>query len=80
MVSINELARIVMDIAGKRLSIKHIPGPLGVRGRNSDNELIGKMLDWKPRRPLREGLETTYRWIEMQVSRVEGRNSARAAE
>ena len=80
MVSINELASMIMDIAGKTLSVKHIPGPLGVRGRNSDNELIGKMLGWKPQRPLREGLETTYRWIETQVSQVEGRNIARAAE
>jgi GDP-D-mannose 3', 5'-epimerase len=80
MVSINALARIIMDIAGKMLSVKHIPGPLGVRGRNSDNELIAKMLGWKPNRPLREGLETTYRWIETEVCRVEGRNIARAAE
>ena len=48
MVSINQLAGIITDIAGKTLSLKHIPGPLGVRGRNSHNELIGKMLGWKP--------------------------------
>src|SRR2546430_6106174 len=46
MVSINQLAKLVMEIAGKRLAIKHIPGPLGVRGRNSHNQLIQKMLDW----------------------------------
>jgi nucleoside-diphosphate-sugar epimerase len=80
MVSINELARIIMDIAGKALSVKHIPGPVGVRGRNSDNELIGKMLGWTPCQSLREGLKTTYRWIETQVRRREGRNSARSAE
>lgn len=79
MVSINELARMIMDIGGKALGIKHIPGPLGVRGRNSDNELIGKMLGWKPKQPLREGLEITYRWIEAQVTMAEGRNR-KAAE
>src|SRR5262249_56135399 len=80
MVLKNGLARMIMDIAGKMLSVKHIPGPLGVRGRNSDNALIAKMLGWKPNRPLREGLEATYRWIEAEVCRVEGRNISRAAE
>jgi nucleoside-diphosphate-sugar epimerase len=79
MVSINALARMIMDIAGKSLSVQHIPGPLGVRGRNSDNELIHKMLGWKPRQQLRKGLEVTYSWIEMQVRRAKGRN-AEAAE
>lgn len=68
MVTINQLAGIIMDIAGKKLTIKHIPGPLGVRGRNSDNRLIFEKLGWKPSRPLREGLEKTYRWIESQVA------------
>jgi nucleoside-diphosphate-sugar epimerase len=67
MVTINQLARIVMDIAGKQLRIVHIPGPLGVRGRNSDNRLIRERLGWAPSRPLREGLERTYAWIERQV-------------
>src|SRR5262245_6432318 len=80
MVSINELARMIMDIAGKKLSVTHVPGPLGVRGRNSDNDLIGKMLGWKPQGPLREGLEITYRWIEIQVGLVEGRNIKKVAE
>ena len=68
MVSINQLAEMVMQIAGKKLSIKHIPGPLGVRGRNSDNHLIAEKLGWKPSRPLREGMEKTYRWISQQVA------------
>ncbi len=68
-VSINELAGLAMDIAGKRLTLEHIPGPLGVRGRNSDNRLIAERLGWKPARPLREGLEKTYAWIEGQVVR-----------
>jgi nucleoside-diphosphate-sugar epimerase len=77
MVSINQLADVVMDIAGKKLTKRHIPGPLGVRGRSSDNRLIKSMLGWTPSRPLREGLEKTYRWIEAQVRR-QPRN-ARAA-
>ena len=67
MVSIDQLAKMVMDIAGKELSMKHIPGPLGVRGRNSDNRLISEKLGWRPSRPLRHGLEKTYAWIEEQV-------------
>jgi GDP-D-mannose 3', 5'-epimerase len=68
MVTINQLAAMAMQIAGKRLSIKHISGPLGVRGRNSDNHLIAEKLNWKPSRSLREGLEATYRWIDQQVT------------
>jgi GDP-D-mannose 3', 5'-epimerase len=68
MVTINGLASMVMDIAGKNLGIRHIPGPLGVRGRNSDNRLIGERLGWAPDRPLREGLEETYHWISDQVA------------
>jgi len=67
MVTINQLAEMIMDIAGKNLSIRHIPGPLGVRGRNSDNALIREKLGWAPSRSLREGLETTYKWIAEQV-------------
>ena len=68
MVSINKLAEMVMDIAGKIQSIKHIPGPLGVRGRNSDNRLIKEKLNWEPKAPLRNGLRKTYTWIEKQVN------------
>lgn len=70
MVTINQLAEMVMDIAGKRLKLRHVPGPLGVRGRNSDNRLIRDRLGWSPSRPLREGLEKTYAWIESQVRTV----------
>jgi GDP-D-mannose 3',5'-epimerase len=69
MVTINQLAYMVMEIAGKQLSIRHIPGPLGVRGRNSDNHLIQEKLHWRPSRPLREGLEKTYAWISGQVEK-----------
>lgn len=68
MVSINRLAEMIMEIAGKRLSVKHIPGPLGVRGRNSDNHLIAEKLGWKPSAPLVEGLKKTYSWIERMVN------------
>src|SRR5579883_779460 len=67
MVTINQLAETIMAIAGKKLSIRHVPGPLGVRGRNSDNALIREKLDWAPSRSLREGLEKTYEWIAAQV-------------
>ncbi len=67
MVTINQLARMVMDIAGKKIEIRHIEGPLGVRGRNSDNRLIESTLGWKPNYPLRKGMELTYRWVEDQV-------------
>jgi len=67
MVTLNQLAAMVMDAAGKRLHIRHIPGPLGVRGRNSDNRLIREKLDWAPSAPLQEGLEKIYGWINAQV-------------
>lgn len=67
MVSINQLVDLVSDIAGKRLHKRHVPGPTGVRGRNSDNRLIEEKLGWRPSRPLVAGLETTYAWIEEQV-------------
>lgn len=67
MVTINALAEMIMEIAGKKLRIKHIEGPLGVRGRNSDNRLIYEKTRWRPTRPLREGLKKTYHWIEKKV-------------
>ena len=67
MVSINQLAAMVMEIAGKRLRLKHVPGPLGVRGRNSDNRLVKARLGWEPRFSLKQGLAKTYAWIEDQV-------------
>ena len=69
MVTINQLVDVVCDIAGKRLRKRHVPGPTGVRGRNSDNTLIGGKLGWKPSQPLRSGLEATYSWIESQIRR-----------
>jgi nucleoside-diphosphate-sugar epimerase len=68
MVTINQLAEIVADIAGIKITIKHIPGPLGVRGRNSDNTRLREVLKWEPRLTLEEGLKRTYTWIEKQVA------------
>jgi len=69
MISINDLALMVADIAGKKISFKHIDGPLGVRGRNSENSLIKEKLGWSPNYPLRKGMEKTYAWIEGQVNK-----------
>ena len=70
MVTINHLAEMAMDIAGKKLRIRHIDGPLGVRGRNSDNHLLREKLGWEPTKPLKEGLAKTYIWINGQVERA----------
>jgi GDP-D-mannose 3',5'-epimerase len=67
MVTIDRLADLIMRIAGKRLDRRHIPGPLGVRGRNSDNRLIREKLGWAPSQPLVQGLEITYAWIDRQL-------------
>ncbi len=71
MVSINELVDIVANIANKKIKIKHIDGPLGVRGRNSDNTLIKQKLNWNYEMKLETGLEMTYKWIQSQVSNIE---------
>jgi len=63
MVTINKLAEIAMQVAGKKVSIKHITGPTGVRGRNSDNKLIREKLNWNYSMTLKEGVAKTYSWI-----------------
>ncbi len=68
MVTVNGLASMIMTIAGKHLSINHVPGPLGVRGRNSDNRLLRQQLGWEPRARLFDGLVPTYHWIEGQLT------------
>jgi GDP-D-mannose 3',5'-epimerase len=73
MVTINQMATMIMGIAGKKLTIKNIPGPTGVRGRNSDNAVIRAELNWEPKMRLLLGLTNTYTWIEDQV-----RSAARA--
>ena len=69
MVTINELADIIADISGITITKKHIDGPQGVRGRNSDNDKLRKVLGWEPQISLEDGLKTTYEWIEDQVRR-----------
>ena len=66
MVTINQLVRYVTDISGKEVYVKHIDGPTGVRGRNSDNKLINEKLGWQPTQPLYDGLMKTYEWINKQ--------------
>ena len=68
MITINDLARMAMDIAGKSLQIDNVPGPTGVRGRRSDNRLVRERLGWAPSSPLRAGLERTFAWINERVA------------
>lgn len=66
MIAINDLAKMAIDISGKTISIKNIDGPIGVRGRNSNNDLIRKVLNWEPKYNLRQGMELTFKWIRQQ--------------
>jgi len=68
MVTINELAEIIARCAGIVVRLRHVPGPQGVRGRNSDNTRLRQVLEWEPRIALEDGLARTYEWIEQQVS------------
>ena len=67
MVTINGMVDMIADIAGKKITRRHIPGPLGVRGRNSDNKMIHEKLGWRPAQPLSRGIKQTYAWIKDQV-------------
>ena len=69
MVTINQLAQYAVEASGKKINFKHIDGPLGVRGRNSDNTLIKQKLGWAPSQPLKVGMEKTYQWIAEQVAK-----------
>lgn len=80
MVSINRLAEMIMQIADKRVNIRHVPGPLGVRGRNSDNRLIREKLGWAPAEALTAGLAKTYPWIAAQVRKARGEDPAAPAK
>jgi nucleoside-diphosphate-sugar epimerase len=73
MVSINKLVDLVQEISGKKVRIKHISGPLGVRGRNSDNNLIREKLGWEPQFRLKDGLQFTYQWIEQKIKEQDNR-------
>ena len=70
MVSINQLVDMAAAVAGKKIKVKHIDGPLGVRGRNSHNEMIRQRLNWAPSQPLKTGIEKTYRWVEEQIKKT----------
>jgi len=72
MVTINQLADLIAEIAGVRLEKRHVPGPQGVRGRNSDNTRLRQVLGWEPRVSLEEGLARTYAWIEGELARQLG--------
>jgi nucleoside-diphosphate-sugar epimerase len=67
MISINDLASMVVEISGKDVALRNVPGPQGVRGRRSDNTLMRRVLGWEPTMPLREGIRRTYLWILGQV-------------
>lgn len=67
MISINSLAEMVIGISGKSLSIENVPGPQGVRGRNSDNRLLRQSIGWEPGAALQEGMTKTYNWISAQL-------------
>ena len=67
MISINDLAEMVISVSNKNLTIENIEGPVGVRGRNSDNALISEKLNWAPSKPLRDGIQSTYSWILTQI-------------
>ena len=67
LVTINQLADMIAEIAGVSIVKKHVPGPQGVRGRNSDNTRLRQVLHWEPEISLEEGLARTYAWIETQV-------------
>ena len=66
-ISMNDLTKLVIELADKRAGIKNIPGPQGVRGRTSDNALIKEKLGWAPTQPLSDGLKKTYKWIQSQM-------------
>jgi nucleoside-diphosphate-sugar epimerase len=69
LISINELADLIAGAAGIEVEKVHVPGPQGVRGRNSDNNRLREALDWEPSISLEDGIATTYRWIEGELAR-----------
>lgn len=74
MISINDFAKMIIDISGKNITIKNIEGPIGVAGRNSDNNLIKEKLGWVPEMSLRKGTEITYKWISEQLRKKQLEN------
>ena len=76
MISIQNLAKMIISISSKNLKIRNVKGPQGVRGRNSDNNLIREKLGWEPTQPLSVGMEKTYKWINKQVELKRGRGNS----
>lgn len=76
MVSITGFAHMIMDVADKPVRLRHVDGPTGVRGRNSDNRLIQERLGWKPSMRLEDGLRRTYAWVDTQVMAGRGDEAA----
>lgn len=74
LISINDLAKIIIEISGKNITIKHIEGPMGVRGRRSDNKLMKEVLGWVPKMELLDGLEETYKWLIRELDNKIHRN------
>jgi GDP-D-mannose 3',5'-epimerase len=74
MISLDGLVNLVADVARKDINIRHVPGPVGVRGRNSDNHMIREKLGWASKQLLRAGIESTYTWVAQQVVKKHGRN------
>lgn len=68
MISMNDLAKLIANIAGKEINIKNVPGPVGVMGRNSDNRLIREKIGWAPAENLELGLKKTYDWVSEQIT------------
>jgi nucleoside-diphosphate-sugar epimerase len=77
LITINGLAELIAEIAGVTIRLKHVSGPQGVRGRNSDNSLLRSVLGWEPATTLEEGLSYTYRWIEDQVKQQRSGSAAK---
>jgi len=69
MISINDLVLLIAKLGGKSVTLKNVPGPLGVMGRNSDNTLIQEKLGWAPKDDLENGLLKTYNWIKEQIEK-----------
>jgi len=69
MISMNDMAKLIMSFENKDLSIRHIPGPEGVRGRNSDNTLIKEKLGWAPGISLKDGLQRLYKWLKVEIEK-----------
>ena len=74
LISINDLAKMIIEISGKNIKIKHIEGPMGVRGRRSDNKLMKEVLGWVPKMELFEGIELTYKWLMRELDNKIHRN------